>query len=79
MQSGGFELKESVGVVFLGRKITTHDLAALAALPPEAKIVASGKLLEDFLYLTEADWAEIEVLVTLTSDATGIEVAVDGA
>lgn len=70
-------MKKSVGVVLFGRKITTHDLAALATFPPEAKIVASGKLLEDFMHLTESDWAGIEVLVTLTSDATGIEVIID--
>eukprot|EP00210_Caulerpa_lentillifera_P007863 g7504.t2 len=67
------QTKRRVGVLLFGKKFTENDDAFLNEMPPEAKIVSSGKQLEDFSHLTERDWADIEVIVTVTSDASGIE------
>eukprot|EP00210_Caulerpa_lentillifera_P001044 g1007.t1 len=55
--------KKPVNILLYGRYLQRNEKSILNQLPPEAKILYSGKSPEDFSHLTETQWDGVEVIV----------------
>eukprot|EP00210_Caulerpa_lentillifera_P003429 g3272.t1 len=65
--------KRPVKIILYGDYLKPYENSVVELFPSGAKIVYSGKSPEDFSSLTETDWAEIEVIMTITLVVVGLE------
>eukprot|EP00210_Caulerpa_lentillifera_P003427 g3270.t1 len=62
-----------VNILLYGRHLQPHEKPILDLFPPKVKIVYSGSSLEEFSHLTETQWNDVEVIVSITRKVVGLE------